>query len=616
MVAAWHDQIRANTGVDVSGDADSRRLWVPIQLQALVFGVEGTASFLDLTPYYDRLLERNFSAPLGYQLRPPFDPGASQEPGVHLHWMLPAAFTHLRPPAADDGASAELPLVPNRWVVVRLWEASGKLRHKSWVVESDFKDPDQGASPWLEKNGGLYEVTRLGRRRPLENWTRPQPAATSLTAFAAGNLAFAAFYPSCRSVFGFYDEAADLVEGTVYSYLVAGWFADKAADPLNVRKPWREEEQEEARLQRKLTDKERWLRRMGQLQWAIPGDSSILPTAVTCYGIMSHIQWKGGEPCDSPVRPTVTAAIGNSVIEAAAALAIRTGDSPQRLLSELQYATLAERRPSYTEAKNTEFIKNLGLMTQARAKLHERAFSPRDGGLSWGIALQQDSTQGEDANAQPLVRLTQDIAGKLRELNRCQREYDEITRALAGWQRRLFAAWHQHQYRKSNPALGLTREQQNRQNTLLLQEITTCKDKVDALLRERGADPGTKGAALKTATTDLKNSLGQDMPKASLVARAMPQFWRANDPFVLIEGLSVPAIQAGALPLECRVSDNTIAGFELTNVANVGTIVIKRADLNEKQYWDQDKLWSESIPPTARGDSGGYRRPAVRCAFN
>ena len=105
---------------------------------------------------------------------------------------------------------------------------------------------------------------------------------------------------------------------------------------------------------------------------------------MTCYGIMSHIQWKGSEPCDNPVRPTVTAAIGNSVIEAAAALAIRTGDSPKRLLSELQYATLAERRPSYTEAKNTGFIKNLGLMTQARAKLHERAFSPRDGGLYWG----------------------------------------------------------------------------------------------------------------------------------------------------------------------------------------------------------------------------------------
>ena len=74
MAATWHDQIRANTGVDVSGDADPCRLWVPMQLQALVFGVEGTASFLDLTPYYDRLLERNFSAPLGYQLRPRFDP--------------------------------------------------------------------------------------------------------------------------------------------------------------------------------------------------------------------------------------------------------------------------------------------------------------------------------------------------------------------------------------------------------------------------------------------------------------------------------------------------------------------------------------------------------------
>ena len=52
MVAAWYEyQIRANTGVDVSGNADPVRLWAPMQLQALVFGTRGTASFLDLTPY-------------------------------------------------------------------------------------------------------------------------------------------------------------------------------------------------------------------------------------------------------------------------------------------------------------------------------------------------------------------------------------------------------------------------------------------------------------------------------------------------------------------------------------------------------------------------------------
>ena len=598
MVAAWHDQIRKNTGVDVSGDADPCRLWVPMQLQALVFGTRGTASFLDLTPYYDGLPTEPYAAPLGHQLRRElFNPVNPPEAGVHLHWMLPAAFTHLRPAGADNGSPPELPLVPNRWMVVRLWEAGSRLQYKSWVIESDFKDPVQGVSPWLEKKGSAYEITRLGRTQPLENWAPPQATETLLSAFAPGNLAFAGFYPSCRGVFGFYDEAADLVEGTVYSYLVAGWFADKLADPLNVRQPRLEEEQEEARLQKKLTDKERWLRRMGQLHWAIPGDSSILPTALTCYGIMFHIQWTVAKRCDSLVRPTVTAAIGNSVTEAAAALAARTGDS-QRLLSELQYATLAEQRPSYTEAKDENFIKNLSLLTRARAKLHERAFSPRDGGLSWEIALQQDNTRGEEANAQPLPQLTEEIAGKLCELNRRQREYDEIRRTLMGWQRRLFAAWYQHQYWNSSAAPTLTAERQNQLNALLLQQITICKENVDALLRDRETDVGAKRAALKTATTDLKTALDKHMPKASLIGRAMPQFWRANDPFVVMEGLPVPTMQGGASPLQCRVSNNPIASIELEKVPIIGTILIKRDDLMGKPNWCNSKPWNESVPPT------------------
>jgi hypothetical protein len=624
MDPAWQDKIRENTGVDVSGDPeDPRRLWVPMQLQALVFGTEGTAKFLDLTPYYRGLIRNTRAAPLGYQLkRDIFNFTNPPEPGVHLHWTLPAAFTHVRPAAAnhgtppeDDGAPPELPLAPNRWVVVRLWEKGAKLQHKSWVVDSDFRGRE-AVSDWLEAKGGAYEITKLGRWQLIEDWARPQPAATPLTAFAPGNLAFAAFYPSCRGVFGFHDKAADLVEGTVYSYLVAGWFADRAADPLNVRKPRPAEEQEEARLKRQLTEQEearlkrklteqeeaqlnrkltgteRWLRRMGQLQWAIPGDSSVLPTALTCYGVMSHILWTTNKPCDGLDRPRVTVTLGSSVTEAAAALATRTGDS-ERLLSELQYATLAERRPSYEEAKAENLFKILSRMLGACARVHDRAFSPRDGGLSWEIVQQEDGAKVEDASAQPIPRLTKDIAARLHELNRRQREYDEITRTLAGWQRRLFAVWYQHQYQNSTAVAQPATVQENE---LLLKEIATCKGHVDGALTDRG----TKETAVKTAKSGLETALGKDMPKASLVARAMPRFWRANDPFVLMGGLEVPAMQGGASPLQCRVSDRVIAGIKLGNVPNIGTIEIKRADLRAGQNWD--KLWSAGVPPAVSAD--------------
>jgi hypothetical protein len=569
-----------------------------MQVQALVFGEVGTAKFLDLTPYYENLPTDPYSAPLGHQLRRETD--NPPEPGVHLHWTLPAAFTHVRPAATDDRTppEPELPSVPNRWVVIRLWEEGGKLHHRSWIVDSDLRGDDQG-SPWLESEGGSYQVTRLGGWTPLETWSRPQPAQTPLKAFAPGNLAFAAFYPSCRGVFGFHDQA-DLVEGTVYSYLVAGWFADRANDPLNVRKPRPDEEQEEARLKKSLTEKECWLRRMGQLQWAVPGDAKVLPTAVTCYGVMSHIEWDPSRECNSFTRPAVKVTLGNSVTEAAAALANPTIDS-QRLLSELQYATLAERRPTYNEAHRDLFFERLSRLPGARAKIHERAFSPQDGGLSWEVALQQNGTASEDANAQPLARLTKDVADKLRQLNRAQREYDDITRTLAGWQQRLFAVWYQRQYLNSTAAAQPATDAQN----LLDQEVATCEDNVDVRIsltsRERLVGRGvemasrltdrqTQEAACTAAMTALKEALRKDMPKASLVARAMPQFWRANDPFVLITGLEVPAMQGGASPLQCRVSDNAIAGISLP-VQNIsGPIRIERAELRAEQNWD--KPWA------------------------
>ena len=123
------------------------RLWVPMQVQSLVFGKPGTAAFLDLTPRYEELGDRQ-TAPLGRRLRPNLDrttprPGFLPR-GIHLHWMLPAAFAHLRP--GEDGRP---PRVPNRWIVTRLWLDAGKLRLRAWVVESDTVS-DDGAVPWLK----------------------------------------------------------------------------------------------------------------------------------------------------------------------------------------------------------------------------------------------------------------------------------------------------------------------------------------------------------------------------------------------------------------------------------------------------------------------------------
>ena len=47
----------------------NHRLWVPMQVQSLVFGRRGSAAFLDLTPRYEKLADTQ-RAPLGCYLRP------------------------------------------------------------------------------------------------------------------------------------------------------------------------------------------------------------------------------------------------------------------------------------------------------------------------------------------------------------------------------------------------------------------------------------------------------------------------------------------------------------------------------------------------------------------
>jgi hypothetical protein len=540
------------------------RLWVPMQLRALVFGQPGTAEFVDLTPTYGELRDRQ-DAPLGHKLRPILEAEKNPEflpNGIHLHWMLPASFFHIRP-AADGASKSLLPSVPNRWLVIRLWQPEpATLKQLCWVVESDFRDDDSDSgAPWFEANNGSYRITRLGRQAPLDEWTISSNPGEAITAFAPGNLGFAAFYPSCRGTFGFHDAAEDLKPDTICTYLVAGWFADPASGPL-----------EQAQTAK------HWSELMAQREWAIPDGSAFLSTSITCYAIAPGIKWTPDTPCAPPERGQPPVAIGNSILEAVAALTKGGGSITERarLANELQFAALAERRPTRWDLRHPNFFAEiLGKMSGVRAKLHERAFSAHAAGSFWEI-VRESEANSRDGDAQPLLQLPPGLAGQLENLNSLQREYDDIQRTLAGWQRRLFAAWYQHQYWSARRRVGSTRVP----IADLLAEVENCKTEVGAWAGKLNA------AGLKAGKDGLEGELNSTMPTASLVARSMPRFWRANDPFVLMSGISAPAMQGGASPLQCRVSDQTIAHIEVADVEGQGRITVTRSELRaelEKQ---------------------------------
>ena len=226
----------------------SNFLIVPVKLDALRLqtptnAVEAMADFSEL-PYNDGARDRNPDTPyLSESILPDAFNNLNLvlSAGIHLHWALPDALT-----VQDQG---EYQAVPNRWLVTREYfpvESDEPVVDK-WVVESDYLYPDgEGESdgactvPIDPSSDAPRPFRYMGRAVPLDLWSESlgtdngDEFAMPLTAAGYGEPAFAAFYPNCSSVFGFYDSAfsSDDVFALGLTYYVVGWYADATADPV------------------------------------------------------------------------------------------------------------------------------------------------------------------------------------------------------------------------------------------------------------------------------------------------------------------------------------------------------------------------------------------------
>lgn len=529
------------------------RLLVPMRLQALAVTDPESVHWADLTPRYD-LLDADEPATLGYQIRPNFfdDPREPPGAGIHLHWSLPETFTHID---QEPGKGASFRGVPNRWLVVRLWrKAARRLAHRAWIVDSDYlgMEADGGTNPWLTLSGAgstrrFDAQYRLGRVLDLQDF-KERGGPSSLTAVAPGNLAFSNFYPSCRHVFGFYDQPEDLQKDTVYCYVVVGWFADPGADPLFGCK-----------------DKDAWLARMGRLGWSVPDGTTMLPTRTLCHGTIQGVEW---EPPDSQrvlAFPQFEIAIGNSAPDAIAAFVDRTTTSQvaarRRLLGQLQFAVLQDRPPTATELYLNTFSSR-DRLTALRARLHQRMFTALPGGTRWEIDRPARSSEQAARQARAVLQLPDALAEKLRNLNRDQREYDRQQRHLAGLQRDLYAEWHKRRL-VTYIRLPDQRERRQRENALD-RRIGALTPLVEQFRRSI--------ASLKAGIDSAADEIRQnpEWREHVLIERPMPRYWRANDPVLLMAGVPIPTIQGGAAPLSCRVSGQTVSSLYVDNVPNYG----------------------------------------------
>lgn len=144
------------------------------------------------------------------------DHEAPRPRGVYLHWAMPDALMRGRHTTTGGAHDASFPALPDRWLVARLSPSTDPSKRlvTGWVLQSNDEAPQRrNLATWKEHGpDGLH---------PLE----------PLDARGIGDLAWAAYYDNVENRFALHDDLAGVESGPL-AYLVCGWFADPAKDPL------------------------------------------------------------------------------------------------------------------------------------------------------------------------------------------------------------------------------------------------------------------------------------------------------------------------------------------------------------------------------------------------
>jgi hypothetical protein len=592
-------------------------LLVPMNLEALVVGLsDAGAQWVNLKPDFRGVYRRD--QVLGQQLGSPleFSPSTSGlKPGVHLHWALPDGLTHGVAP--KNGGSPEFPAIPNRWLVVRFWDQNGAdqplaLKAKAWIVESDSVATDPNAAIWPTfgsenlKKAEDYSVL-VGKQFELSRWPGENAGAhVAITAVGYGDAAFAAYYPACKGILGFHDQdLSDVMAGANLNYLVAGWYADPAMDPLqralSTQKPeqlfgafdeflgaikWTypgfadaqekvkrmkasADELQEARemmarlqaagtkidgaaaiaeLQRQIGDMEAQAKKLGGEIAAI---KSQIPSRTVCHGILTGVQTRANVDSGVPRGKPFRVSLGDTAVEALAALfETACGADLGKLLAIFQYDLLSE-------------LEKPGGGTAVDRQIHERCYRPLARGKRWDLLQEARPAFGSspEDRAPPIPG---DVRLRLEQLNRPQRRINQLKRERDLRKSELYAAW----YKKV-----LNTQAKKLPEGILNQRLEDCRLEIERLTGEIAPLEDNGNQRPKGSEWgQLQESLDAFLPGWKIQQFDEPQFWRPNDPVALLAGESFQRSprhgEDGRFradgQLLCRLGGQEISGIKIT----------------------------------------------------
>lgn len=555
-------------------------LAVPMQLDALVVNqaVQARDTF--------RWWEFNYLALSHYKSPEPMALDRSvggQQRGVYLSWTLPDALRH----SAADSPNGEYPLVPNRWLIVRL-NGTVKRQATAWVLESDCPhtpavttsdsadtsmyladpglirawqsstDPIRRATT-LNPGATSVQVASLGVSFPLAKWSERAADPMFLSAVAPANPLFSGYLAHNLGVFSFYDPLT-LIDNDTLSYFVFGWYSDPAQDVLAA-----------------ATDDSAYAKVLQQLNWALAGGDISATDQSVYHGATFSVGWNrtGPVPTDDPLQAIrdsgkLNVGAGNTTIDAFTALIGRQLGDPAkaRLLRAFQYDFLQQLNEINGDALLDEQIR-------------QAWFGAKAGGHSWAIV--ENSSDGSAA-----ATLTPAEQQWLSALNQAQTELDAALTTLYSLQWRLHELWLKNGYLSDSantfpvPPSGVHDLSQFRkqlagqldpdQSGGVAARLVAQFDVVQQLLPQvpqpDRTSTGNAQDALRNGIAEFASRMKLDQHK-TLKAVAAPRYWQGNNPVVVLSGVQAPPSTVGASALPVRPWDDLVTGFTLSPDATV-----------------------------------------------
>jgi hypothetical protein len=587
-------------------------LMVPIHLDALLLTkdrpfVEARADFTRL-PYSNGTRDVNPDIPyIGEAIvSSPFqNHNVYLTAGIHLHWALPDALT--RGTRTQQGTV--FPAVPNRWLVTRSRRigTDPPVIESEWVVESDYLYPDGADNPAGSINipvdpdpaRSKYAPFRyLGRKLPLDAWPAADPHPEyldRLTAVGYGEPTFAAFYPNCHSVFGFYDPQYANARADGLQYDVIGWYSRDDRDQLahtvrDARAAYQQQHPDEAPDAAALADAIQQT-----LRWTVtlaPGQEC--PEQMLCYARMTF-DLAGGFAELPDVGAGTAIAVGNTGTEALAAYLASTVDSGQKL-------TIEEQLESLLLAFRLEH-QQLDIGMKFQEARHENGFKAISSGSLWIIRPETAATAPADAEAaQEQATLSEHLAAQLNTVNLQQQAYDRAQHEIESMRKQLFADWYKYMLcayppedtRDEHPNADEVKHYIERKDLARLRNSIAAAGTLqlgqddDGNFARASAGDSAAGSLAATLAQSINGMLDAIAALNAQAAAASapyvlkpieaPRYWQPNDPVVLLAGPDAEAShrhgQDGRLradgTLECQVlPDATIQSVIPTKLAAI-----------------------------------------------